>query len=117
MRILVLTTEAFGGHGGIAQYNKHLLAALSTYPDCTEVVAIPRLMSSPREPLPTKVTYVTEGLNSKLKYIWVVLRVVRRNPQFNLIICGHIHLLPIAYLLHLWIQLPILLVIYGIDAW
>jgi len=117
MRILVLTTEAFGGHGGIALYNRHLLAALSTYPDCTEVVAIPRLMLSFIESLPSRLTYITEGLNSKLKYMSAVLRAVHKNPKFDLIICGHINLLPVVYLLRLWVQAPVLLVIYGIDVW
>lgn len=117
MRILVLTTEAFGGHGGIAQYNRNLLMALCAYPACTEVVVVPRLMSNLMEPLPARMTYLTEGLNSKLRYIWTVLKVAHSNPRFDLIICSHIHLLPIAYSLRFWIQAPILLVIYGIDAW
>lgn len=31
MRILALVTEAFGGHGGIAQYNRDLLEAMSAF--------------------------------------------------------------------------------------
>ncbi len=30
MRILALVTDAFGGYGGIAQYNRDFLAALSS---------------------------------------------------------------------------------------
>ena len=41
MRILVLATDAFGGQGGIAKYNRDLLGALCAYPGVTEVVAVP----------------------------------------------------------------------------
>ena len=66
MRVLVLLTDAYGGHGGIALYNRDLLIALCAHPDCTEVVAIPRLMPNPSEPQPAKLTYVTSGLDSKM---------------------------------------------------
>lgn len=117
IRILVLLSDAFGGVGGIAKFNRDLLTALCAYPDCTEVVSIPRLMPTSSGALPMKLTYVSSGLNGKLKYIATVLKTVRLNPEYNLVICGHINLLPIAYLLRFWIQAPIFLVIHGIDAW
>lgn len=117
MRILVLATDAFGGHGGIAKFNRDLLRALCAHPDCTEVVAIPRLMPNPSEALPTKLTYVTAGLNGKLKYLASVFKAVRSNPKFELIVCGHRNLLPVAYLLRFWVRAPIILLVHGIDAW
>jgi glycosyltransferase involved in cell wall biosynthesis len=117
MRILVLTTEAFGGYGGIALYNRELSKALCAYPGCREVIVVPRLMPYSSESLPDKLTYVTEGLNSKLRYIAAVSKIVYNNPRFDLIVCGHINLMPLAHLYRLWTQAPILLSIYGIDAW
>jgi len=32
MRVLALVHDAFGGHGGIAKFNRDLLSALCTYP-------------------------------------------------------------------------------------
>ncbi len=116
-RILVLVSDAFGGYGGIALYNRDLLTALCQDPHNTEVVAIPRLMPFPPEPLPEKLTYITSGLNSKLRYIKTVLTTVWKNPRFNLIICGHINLLPVAMLLRARLKIPVLLEIYGVDAW
>ena len=46
-RILVLVSDAFGGYGGIALYNRDLLTALCQDPHNTEVVAMPRLMPFP----------------------------------------------------------------------
>src|SRR5262245_45220130 len=51
MRILVLVTDAFGGHGGIAKFNRDLLQALCSHPGVAEVVAIPRLQSEATGPL------------------------------------------------------------------
>jgi asparagine synthase (glutamine-hydrolysing) len=116
-RILVLLTDAFGGHGGIALYNRDLITALCAHPNCAEVVAIPRLMSSQSESQPAKLTYVTDGLGSKPRYIKAALQTVKGNPAFDLIICGHINLVPIAMMLRAWLKVPVLLEIYGIDAW
>jgi phosphatidyl-myo-inositol dimannoside synthase len=117
MRVLALITDAFGGRGGIALYNRDLLTALCSHPACTEVVAVPRLISDRIEKLPGKLSYLTDGINSKIRYVKTVLQCVRKNRQFELILCGHINLLPVAYIVSLWLKAPILLVLYGIDAW
>ena len=117
MRILVLLLEAFGGKGGTALYNRDLLTALCNHAACQEVVAIPRLMSNPSEPLPKKITYITEGVDNKRRYILTVLKAVQRHKPFDLIICGHINLLPIVYFIRPWIKSPLLLETYGVDVW
>ena len=42
MRILALVTDAFGGHGGIAQYNRDLTTALGTLGNIQSVHILPR---------------------------------------------------------------------------
>src|SRR5688572_11171302 len=96
-RILYLVTDAFGGYGGIALYNRDLLAAICSYGAPLEVVAVPRLMSGAVQ-LPDRLTYDTRGLGGKLKYAAAVLNVIRENRKFDLIVCAHINLLPLAYL-------------------
>jgi phosphatidyl-myo-inositol dimannoside synthase len=119
MRVLALVPDAFGGYGGIAKYNQDLLRALCAYPTCSEVVAIPRQMPIPdaAEPLPAKLTYVTSGLGGKLDYLVTVLRVVQSSPRFDVVFCGHINLLPVAFLLRLWARAPVALFIHGLEAW
>lgn len=116
-RFLVVTTDAFGGHGGIALYNRDLLSAMCTYPGCAEVVAFPRAVRKTIEPLPGRLSYVIAGVHGKLRYLWEIARFVKHDSRYDLLICGHINLLPLAYLLHRWLKVPLLLVIYGIDAW
>lgn len=115
MRILVLTTDAFGGRGGIAKYNRDMLTALCAIPGCEEVVALPRAMPDAPGPMPSNLTYITSGLGSKLRYIRAVLGVAL--SRYDLVLCGHINLLPLAALACLRSRAPLALMLYGIDAW
>jgi phosphatidylinositol alpha-1,6-mannosyltransferase len=115
MKILVLTTDAFGGRGGIAQYNRDMLVSLCAHPECRGVVAIPRLMPELPGVMPSGLRYISTGVNSKLRYAYAVLKAC--SERFDLIICSHVNLLPLAYLAGFLARVPIALVIYGIDAW
>jgi len=98
-------------------HNRDVLSALCSYEKCTEVVAIPRLMPRVPEPLPRKLTYVTGGINSKTRYIASVVGTVLKNPSFDLIICGHINLLPLASLAKRLSGAPLVLETHGVEAW
>ena len=117
MRILVLIPDAFGGRGGIAKFNQDFLNALCTYPHTTEVVAIPRHIVDFVDLLPNKLTYVNSASKGKISFVKGVWQAIKRNPKFDFIICGHINFLPLAYLLKIWLQSPIFLTLYGIEAW
>lgn len=110
-------TDAFGGKGGIAKFNRDLLTGLCEMPQCKEVVAVTRLMPGQPEVMPNKLNFVTKGINSKLRYIATVWDTISQGGRFDMIICGHINLLPIAFLCHIKQQTPIGLIIHGIDAW
>ena len=116
MRALCLVTEAFGGKGGIAQYNKDLLVSLCNYSRFTEIVAITRLSQGPISALPANLTYVTPG-PSKIQFIKAALGLIKSHMGSELIVCGHINLLPIAYVLSFFTRAPLVLLIYGIDVW
>jgi phosphatidyl-myo-inositol dimannoside synthase len=146
LRVLALVPDAFGSQGGISKFNRDLLSAVCAHPACTEVVAVPRLMPSEQEALPSKLTWITDGLGGKLRYIRAALKSARGKspfapgqpstpaPQpstaFDLVICGHINLLPIAFLARRIVRggsdaqgapgrlsPPIALFIHGIDVW
>lgn len=116
MRILVLTTDAFGGHGGISKYNIDLITTLSRYPDCEELVVIPRKVLGPVGVLPQNLNYHIVG-KGKFDYIKSVINVVFKDRGFDLIVCAHLNLLPVAYICNLFIKAPLLQILYGIDAW
>jgi phosphatidylinositol alpha-1,6-mannosyltransferase len=117
MRILCLLTDAFGGQGGIAKFNRDFLTAMGSNPDLTEVVAVPRRMPYLPEPLPQKLTYIVSGLNSKWLYIKTLLSLWKTNHHFDAIFCAHINLLSIAYIFKLLYRAKLILAIHGIDAW
>lgn len=115
MRILLLTTDAYGGHGGIALYNRDIAEALAEIPEVEEVTVIPRNMPLAPEPLPKKIRFLQEAAGGKSRYIRTAMREARKD--YDLVICGHINLLPLAALLNLSIRTPLALMVYGIDVW
>jgi asparagine synthase (glutamine-hydrolysing) len=116
-RFLSFVTDAYGGHGGIALYNRDLLQALCSFPGCTRVVAIPRKMPNPPEPMPAKLVYVDTAVGGKLRYFATAIRLLRGDRSHDLVVCGHINLMPLAWLASRFLDVPLVLFIYGIDAW
>lgn len=113
----MLVTDAFGGRGGIAKFNRDLLSALCSNEKCLEIVAVPRLIMDDPGILPEKLTFAVEAAGSKIKYIHTVLKILIGSPGFDLIISGHINLLPVAFLAKAFFRVPITLTIHGIEAW
>jgi phosphatidyl-myo-inositol dimannoside synthase len=108
VRILLLCTDAYGGHGGIALFNRELTAALVAREDVDEVTIVPRLIRGEVGDIPPKVTFLAGAARGRLAYLRALARV--RRERFDLIICGHMNLLPIA-------PADAVLVIHGIEAW
>lgn len=116
-RALALVTDAYGGRGGIALYVRNLLQALCDYPEMTRVVAIPRSISYSLEKMPANLDYRINAARSKFKFAYACLRIVFSEPRFDLILCAHIHLLPLALLLSIFYRCPVIPVVYGVEAW
>lgn len=115
LRILLLTTDAYGGHGGIALYNRDIAEALAAMPDVGEIVVVPRNMPLPPERIPDKVRFLPAAVGGKGRYIRAALDAA--GESYDLVICGHINLLPLAVLLNAYIRAPLVLMVYGIDVW
>ncbi len=115
MRILLLISDVFDGHGGIAQYNRDQIRALAIMSEVEKIVAIPRHVPRALEGLPPKLAYHVEGSWGKMQYIRTVLDVIRE--PFDLVICGHINLLPLAWFASAKLHAPLALAVHGIDVW
>jgi glycosyltransferase involved in cell wall biosynthesis len=113
--LLVPLTDAFGGRGGIAQFNRDWLRALCASPDVERVVAIPRVMAEAPGPMPSALTYRTEAVGGKLDFLRVVGAEIL-SGDYDGVLCGHLHLLPIAWLAARRAGVPLLLVVHGIEA-
>ena len=117
-RFVMYLSDAFGGHGGIAKFNRDFIRAACSQSSCGEMVVYPRVASrAVSEMLPRNLRLVVDGLNSKWKYTLTILRGLCSCKKYDIVICGHINLLPIAWLVSVWIQSPLLLIIHGIEAW
>ncbi len=112
MRILLLCTDAYGGHGGIALFNRQLISALITHSEVEEIVVLPRVIVHALEPQPPGVTFVANAASSKIRYVSAVWKTMRRS-SFDLVLCGHVNLLPLA---RLCTSAPVL-ILHGIEAW
>ena len=115
MKILALMPDAYGGFGGIAQYNRDLIDALS---DSSRVSVIHSLARNPFDAqleLPSKLTeQVLSGRG--VGYLAAATRqALKLRP--DIILCGHINLLPVAALLKRITRRPLILEAYGIDVW
>ena len=117
MKLLMLVTDAFGGRGGIAKFNRDLLTVLCGHPGLAEVEALPRVVSEDPGPLPAGLTYRVDAASGKSSYVRTLLKALATDGPFDGILCGHLHLLPLAALGAAWCRVPLLLVIHGIDAW
>jgi phosphatidyl-myo-inositol dimannoside synthase len=116
LNLLVLTTDAFGGYGGIAKYNRDFITALAAHPDVAQVTVLPRVIPGPLEATPPKVSFVTESARGKLAFVRSATTASLRGP-YDWIVCGHVNLLPVARVASALLGAPIVLLIYGIDVW
>ena len=111
MKVLLLCTDSYGGHGGIALYNRDVAEALAARSDVEEVIIVPRVIRSEVYSVPPKITFHADAAKGPAQYLRAVMRARSEKP--DLVICGHMNLLPVACTLA---RNP-LLMIYGIEAW
>jgi len=111
MRVLLLSTDIYGGHGGIALYNRDLAEALAAREDVEEVLVVPRVVHNHPGPIPPKITFLADAAKGPTQYLRAIARMRREKP--DLVICGHVNLLPVACALA---PHPLLWV-YGIEVW
>ena len=117
MKILSLVSDAFGGRGGIALYNRNLLQAICAHPKRPEVVAIPRLVPDPLQELPSNLDFRSSTHGSKARFALETIRSIATHRPLDLIVLSHIHLLPFAVAAKQLGSAKIVLFTYGIDAW
>lgn len=114
MRILALVTDAFGGHGGIATFNRGFLGAIADMEEVAIIQVLPRLVEK-EEALPKKLNQDNAAVGGVASYTKALARVLAKE-KFDLILCGHINLLPFARLAQLRCRCPLGLVVHGIDV-
>lgn len=115
-RLLLVTTDAFGALGGIAQYNRDLALAISRHPSVEELVIVPRNLGSEVGELPPQVRQDMSGVDSLGRFAAAVARCALL-PHLGGVICGHVNLLPFAAAVAAARRAPLALMLYGIEVW
>jgi phosphatidylinositol alpha-1,6-mannosyltransferase len=115
MKLLALVTDAFGGHGGIAQYNRDLLRALSEDEGAAQIVVVPRHGKARPSELPAGVKLLAPA--GKYTFVVIALRAAIIEGPFDAVLCGHIHLAPLAACIGALLRRPLWLQLHGTEAW
>jgi glycosyltransferase involved in cell wall biosynthesis len=119
LRMLMLLTDGFGGVGGIAKFNRDFLQALDACDLVERVQALPRLIPEPikKRAIPEGVIYDRRAAGGKAAFMRRVGAHLCRASRLDLVLCGHINLLPAAWLLARLRGARLVLIIYGTEAW
>lgn len=119
LRILLLCTDAFGGRGGIAEFNRALCGATCAWPACAKLVVVPCRIQDPiaADEIPSGVTYLADGAGGRLRFTRTLLCALRRHGPFDLVLCGHLFLLRAATLAKAVCRVPMAGILHGIEAW
>lgn len=112
----MLATDAHGGDGGIAKYNRDVLDSLSQSDSVSEILVLPRRVAHVSFMSPAKVRYDMTSAAGLKNYLGrSAANALGRG--FDLVYCAHINLLPLAAIIAGLRRTPLALAIYGIEAW
>lgn len=115
-RVLALVTDAFGGVGGIAQYNRDFLSALVSCDGIGEVIVLPRGAAMPMGDLPPHLRQFPP-LQGRLAYCVGALKAARAHSPIDVVFCGHLFMAPLAALLARLLRARLWLQVHGVEAW
>jgi phosphatidyl-myo-inositol dimannoside synthase len=114
LKLLALVSDAFGGHGGIARYNRDLLSALVA-DGRTRVVVLPR--GGHADPAIVPSGLQQHKSRGRAAFVAGALWAAWRDGPFDAVFCGHLHLAPVAALVAGVYRLPLWLQLHGVEAW
>jgi len=116
-RVFVLATDAHGRPGGIAQYNRDVLEAMSQSDWVDEIMVLARLIDTRLFAPPEKVRYDLGSGRGLIRFLFRCAISALFGGPVSLVYCAHLNLLPAATLVAWARRAPLVLAIYGIDAW
>ena len=117
IRVLVILHNAYGGHGGIAKFNRDLLEALVAAPDTGTVEVIPRLRPDEPATPPETLIYRTDAASGFTAFFKALLCRTFRGGGPDIVICGHIRLIFAAWLVSALRRCKLVLVMHGTEVW
>ena len=113
LKVLAFVTDAFGGYGGIAQYNRDLLDALAGSGKVS-VRVLPRLAPDLAVTPPSLRQDVPRY--SRSRYVASALRAAL-GERPDIVFCGHLHMAPLCLLIARITRAKLIVQMHGIEAW
>jgi phosphatidylinositol alpha-1,6-mannosyltransferase len=115
MRILAIVTEAFGGYGGIAQYNRDLLHAMSHFRSASRIDVLPRYARGPFDALPAGVRQHPAHPQRARFAASAIALATQVRP--DLVFCGHLHLGPLTAWIARRHRAALIHQTHGVEVW
>ncbi|AXI54119.1 glycosyltransferase family 1 protein [Sulfitobacter sp. JL08] len=117
MKTYALLADAWGGHGGIAVFNRDLVTALLDENPEASVTAAPRVISHSIGDLPDRLSYRVGAASGTAAFVRTLLTDMPAIVRSDMIYCAHVNLAPIAWVLGRLSRRPVLCALYGYEAW
>ena len=109
-----LVTDAFGGHGGIAQYNRDYLAALAEGGALSSITVLPR-HAPQRIAAPAAINQQTARSGRVAYSAMALLAPFRRRT--DVVFCGHLYMAPLAWLIAQLKGAKLVVQMHGVEVW
>ena len=114
LSVLALVTDAFGGYGGIAQYNRDFLNALAESGAASSITVLPR--HAPQRVIARAPINQKPGRPGKFTYSAIAL-VTAFCQRTDVVFCGHLYMAPLARLIARLKGANLVVQMHGIEAW
>jgi phosphatidylinositol alpha-1,6-mannosyltransferase len=111
---LALVTDAFGGHGGIAQYNRDFLGALAEGSVLSSITVLPR--HAPERTAARAPINQFSARRGRVAYTAMALLTAFRR-RIDVVFCGHLYMAPLAWLIARLKGARLVVQMHGIEAW
>ncbi len=115
LNVLALVTDAFGGQGGIARYNRDFLNAMGSTEAISQVTILPRYAGEVVEDLPRTLQQVSP-VAGRSAYSVEALRLAA-SRSIDMVFCGHLFQVPLGLLISRLLGVPLWLQLHGVEAW
>lgn len=116
MTLLALLSDAYGADGGIAKVNRDLLGTLASHRSIDRVRVFSRVPASGDPVLPVGVELNPAASDGAAAFVAAVGKAVVRGG-YDGVICGHLHLAPLAALAAARAGVPWILIVHGVEVW
>ncbi len=116
MRVLFLVPDLFRESGGIARYCRLMYKAMSSSVEISQVDVVSLLDSKSDRPIELATNSIYHACTgSKARFTRSVISLAMHH--YDILVVGHVNLMPLAKIVSSISQLPIMVMAYGVDVW